>query len=83
MVQAWLVCTFLEFLNKHLKQVFKFQTFLKYAIVTLRKKCSHSQFFWSIFSLIRTEYEQMWNMSRYSAQMRRNTDQENSEHGQF
>ena len=83
MVQAWLVCVLLEFVNKRLKQVFKFLTFVKYAIITLRQKCLHSQFFWSIFSLIRNEYGEMWNISRYSAQMRRNTDQENSEHGQF
>ena len=83
MVQAWLVCVLLEFGNKRLKQVFKFLTFVKYALITLREKCPHSQFFWSIFSLIRTEYGEMWNISRYSAQMRRNTDHENSEHGQF
>ena len=83
MVQAWLVCVLLEFGNKRLKQVFKFLTFVKYEIITLREKCPHSQFFWSIFSLIRTEYGEMWNISRYSTQMRRNTDHENSEHGQF
>ena len=83
MMQAWLVCILLEFVNKRLKQVFKFGTFVNYAIITLREQCLHSQFFWSIFSLIRTEYGEMWNISRYSTQMRRNTDHENSEHGQF
>ena len=36
----------------------------------LRKKCPYSDFFWSVFSRIRTEYEE-------------NTDHKNSEYGHF
>ena len=44
---------------------------------------SYSEFFWSLFSLIRTEYEEIPQISPYSVQMRENTDQKNSEHGPF
>ena len=39
---------------------------------TMRKNCSHSEFFWSLFSRIPTEY---------SVQIREKTDQKNSEYG--
>ena len=42
---------------------------------TLRKKCPYSEFFWSIFSRIRTEYREILGISLYSVQMRENTDQ--------
>ena len=42
------------------------------------EKCPYPEFFWSLFSLIRTEY-----VERYSIQMRENTDQKNSEYGHF
>ena len=38
------------------------------------------EFFWSVFSRIRTEYGEI---HPYSAQMRKNTDQKNSEYGYF
>ena len=43
---------------------------------TLRGKCSCLEFFWSVFSHIRTEYGD-------SVQMRENTDQKNYECGRF
>ena len=42
----------------------------------LREKCPYSDFFWSVFSRILTEYE-------YLARMRENTGQKNSEYGHF
>ena len=45
-------------------------------IIALREKCTHSQFFWSVFSHIWTEYS-------IRIPMRENTDQKNSEYGRF
>ena len=50
---------------------------------TLREKCSYSELFWSTFSRIRTEYEEILRISRYSVQMRENADQNNSEYDTF
>ena len=47
---------------------------------TLRKKCSYSEFFWSVFFPIWTEY---LRISPYSVRMREDTDQKNSEYGTF
>ena len=52
-------------------------------IVTLRKKYLYSEFFWPIFSRIRTKYGEIRSISPYSVQMRENTDQKNSEYGHF
>ena len=52
----------------------------------LRKKCPYSKSFWSAFSRIRTEYGEIWSIclySIYSIRMQENTDQNNSEYGQF
>ena len=46
----------------------------------LRKKCPYSTLFWYAFSRIRTEYGVQ---SKYSVQMRENSDQNNSEYGHF
>ena len=46
---------------------------------TLNDKCLHSEFFWSLFSLIRTEGGDLFTKSPYSIRMRENTDQKNSE----
>ena len=51
--------------------------------ISLREKCSYSEFSWSFVSRIRTEYEEILRISPYSVQMRENTDQKNSEYGQF
>ena len=48
--------------------------------MALFEKCLYSEFFWSVFSSIWTEYE---SLPPYSAQMRENTEQENSEYRQF
>ena len=47
----------------------------------LRKKCSYSEFFWSVFSHIRTEYRDLRNKSLHS--VREKTDQKNSEYRHF
>ena len=44
------------------------------AVCSLREKCPFSEFLWSVFSRIRTEY---------SVLMRENADQKNSEYGHF
>ena len=46
-------------------------------------KCPYSEFFWSVFSRIRTEYAEILRISPYSARMRENTDQKNFEYGHF
>ena len=45
--------------------------------LTLLIKCPYSEFFWSVFSHIRTGH------APYSVWMRENTDQKNSEYGHF
>ena len=47
------------------------------------KKCPYLNFFWSVFFRIWTEYGEIPNISPYSVRMRENTDQKNSECGQF
>ena len=42
---------------------------------TLHEKCPNTGFFWSVFSRIWTEYEDLLHKSPYSVQMRENTDQ--------
>ena len=44
--------------------------------LALREECPYSEFFWSVFSRIGTEYGEMPSVQR-------NTDQKNSEHGHF
>ena len=50
---------------------------------SLREKCPYSEFFWSAFSRIRTEYREISSISPYSVQMRENTDRKNPEYGHF
>ena len=38
------------------------------------RKCPYSEFFWSVFSCIRTEYENFRSKSLYSVQIRENKD---------
>ena len=45
--------------------------------------CKYLEFFWSVFSLILTEYGKIGSISLYSVRMRENTDQKNSEYGHF
>ena len=51
----------------------------KYKKIALRKKYLFSEFFWSVFSCIRTEYGNILRISPYSVRMQENTDQKNSE----
>ena len=46
---------------------------------SLREKCPYSEFFWSVFSRIWTEYGEILLIGR----MRENMDQKNSEYGRF
>ena len=48
--------------------------------LTLRDKCPYSEFFWSEFSRIRTEYGEIIRVSPYSVRMLENTDQKNSQY---
>ena len=50
---------------------------------SLRKKCSYSELFWSVFSNIRTEYGEVRSISPYSIRMRKNAYQNTSECGYF
>ena len=49
----------------------------------LRKKCPYSEFFWSAFSRIWTEYRDILRISPNSVRTRENADQNNSEYGHF
>ena len=49
----------------------------------MRENCSYSELFWSAFFRIRTEYGEIRSNYPYSARIRENTDQDNSEYGQF
>ena len=51
--------------------------------LSLRKKCSYSEIFWSVFCRIRTEYGEILGISSHSVWMPENLDQKNSEYGQF
>ena len=51
--------------------------------LSLREKCPYSEFFWSKFSCIWTEYGEIIRTSPYSVRMRENMDQKNSEYGHF
>ena len=44
----------------------------------MREKCLYCEFFWSVFSRIRTEYGEMQSISQYSVQILENADQKNS-----
>ena len=89
MFHTYILCTYLCdcFLNRFIDfQWFKFikysitfapgkkRSSVKYEKTTLRQKCSYSEFLWSVFSHIWTEYV---------IRMRENMDQKNSEYGHF
>ena len=46
----------------------------------LHEKCPYSEFFWSVFPRIRTEYGQIFRISPYSVRMQENAVQKNSEY---
>ena len=47
----------------------------------LRRNCPYSEFLWSAFSRIRTEYGDICSISWYSVKMRETSDQNNSKYG--
>ena len=49
----------------------------------MHEKCPYSKYFWSTFSRIWTDYEEILRISSYSVRMRENTDQKNSKYGYF
>ena len=49
----------------------------------MREKCPYSEFFWTLFSSIRTEYGDLLCKSTHSVRMQENTNQKNSEYGHF
>ena len=51
--------------------------------VALRETCLYSEFLWSTFPRIRTEYGEMWSISPCSVWMRENMDQKNSDTDTF
>ena len=60
-----------------------FDRVLNMLLLIAHEKCPYSEFFWSVFSRIRTEYGEILRISPYSVRMRENTDQKNSENGHF
>ena len=58
-------------------------SFLFQVTVVLREKWPNTEFFWSVFSRIWTEYGNLRRKSPYSVQIRKNTDQKNSVFGHF
>ena len=57
---------------------------LSLRFIPLREKCRYSEFFWSIYSRIRTEYWDIVFIFPYSAGMiRSGHDQKNSKYGHF
>ena len=51
--------------------------------LSLQEKCPYSKLTWSLFCCIRTEYGEIIRIYLYSVRMQGNTDQNNSEYGQF
>ena len=48
------------------------ETYLKFPVSN--KSCPYSELFWSVFSRIRIEYEEILRIFSYSVRMRENTD---------
>ena len=71
----------LTYLQLRTKQVsLRYKTDLQHK---LRERCPYSEFFWSVFSYIRTEFGKIRSISPYSIQMLENTNQKNSEYRHF
>ena len=51
--------------------------------IPLRENYPYSDLFWSAFSRIWTEYEEILHISPYSVRNQENADQNNSEYGHF
>ena len=52
-------------------------------LLPLREKCPYSELFWSLFSRIWTEYEEILCISSYSVRMRENANQNSSKYRHF
>ena len=52
-------------------------------LYALCKKCPHSDFYWSVFDHIRTDYGDIRCLSLYSVRMRKSMEQKNSKYGHF
>ena len=79
-----MLCAFVKAtFTKDKRKFMNYRCFKSLSKVSLRKKCPYSEFFWSPFSRILTEYGEILRISPYSVQMRENTDQNNFEYGQF
>ena len=80
-----LVFSYIPHFQKFNKIIIFRKTCLK--SLTLREKCPYSEFFWSVFSRIRTEYDEILYPNSvqipYSVQMQEDTDQKNSKYGHF
>ena len=63
------------------EELWNYRNYSSYYI--LREKCPYSELFWSVFSPIPTEYEEILCISPGSVRMRENTDQNNSEYRHF
>ena len=50
---------------------------------SLGEKCPYSEFFWSVFSRIRTGHGEIRSISPYSVRIRETMDQKNSKYGHF
>ena len=62
------------------KEVQRFCTQSLRSYVSLPESRLNSEFYLSVFSRIRTEYEEIWSISRHSVRMGKNTNQKNSEY---
>ena len=51
------------------------------SLSSLRKKCLYLEFFWSVFSCVRTESEDLQSKDPYAVEMHKNKDYKNSEYG--
>ena len=61
----------------------KTQPRLQFRKYTLRERGLYLDFFWSVFSRIRTEYGEIRSICLYLVRMRKNMDQKNYEYGHF
>ena len=52
-------------------------------IISLRKKCLYSEFFWFVFSRIRNKCGEIWSISVYSIRIRENADLKNYKYRHF
>ena len=70
--------------STHIQLRLRCQPLIRYErLLTLGEKCPYSEFFWHVFSPIRTECKEILRISQQSVQMPENTDQKISEYGHF